>query len=866
MGYKELRVWARGRGNGWESKELEFYIKIGRDPDNFYMYRVPAHAGPGRNAWQPEVRVDFERFYRLRAQVQNAFLQSKTRNSCTGVDSALIANSKPPAGKRPDEVYAACADGYVVYTADPNVTPPNLAAVQELSVGFVRVAEAPSSPDAIMTGDTLEVWVDDIRLTNVVDTPGYAGQIGVNVIAGDIANFRVNTSRRDPNFRQLAEQPSYVTDNALDVGSDVHLERFLPQSFGYAMPLTVNYSSSGSDPFFISRSDVRGAGINRLRTPQSSSASYALSLRRITPLETPVLGTVLNNLALTSTYGSADSRNEYSTGNASNWTVGLDYTLAAQARSGRIPGLLDRVIMHLPDWLLDSDALRAFRGAKFRWNPTQFRLTSAMARSTDQRISFSKPAATDSDRFQPVVRGLNHIWRNGSAIEFRPVSGLSARWDITSLRDLRAYDDTNSVLVGNARVRPSLIAAGERQRFAGLDVGLERERQMSASFSIAPAVASWLRPHADFGTTYGMLRDPNPRTLLRDGTDDSSGAYRLPRRLQNGQTFSAGATVDIPRFLLLHTSDSSFFRRFTNMFQPVDVNFNHSLSSAFDGTPFTPGLAYQFGLGGVSSFRSLGGRRSTSTGLNNRLSVSHSVALPFGIMLANQYERASTSTWTGQLDNSQQRSDNDQQSFPKAQLRWSYRPPAFLLRVISSIGGNLGYTRTENSNFTPGLGTGATADQGRRVVKSMPMAGTIAWSLAGGFSTAAGYDRATNDDQRPGNHNSGETKRFTAEVGKPFHLPAQWKLTDQVSTRLSYERSSTVSNAIIGVAGTAPRPLANNERRAVNFNADTQLSQTLSGSLLFSRVLNIDNQNDRRFSQMVFTAVLSLQFFAGELK
>src|SRR5207247_1253558 len=40
--YRTLRVWARGRGVGWEDGDLEFFIKAGKDQDNFYMYHTPA--------------------------------------------------------------------------------------------------------------------------------------------------------------------------------------------------------------------------------------------------------------------------------------------------------------------------------------------------------------------------------------------------------------------------------------------------------------------------------------------------------------------------------------------------------------------------------------------------------------------------------------------------------------------------------------------------------------------------------------------------------------------------------------------------------------------------------------------------------
>jgi len=103
LGYKELRVWARGRGNGWgRNGELQFFVKIGRDPNNFYMYRTPINSGSSRAAWLPEIRVAFQEFFALRARLESAYLRSARDSvSCTGVDSALIARSGLPAGAAP---------------------------------------------------------------------------------------------------------------------------------------------------------------------------------------------------------------------------------------------------------------------------------------------------------------------------------------------------------------------------------------------------------------------------------------------------------------------------------------------------------------------------------------------------------------------------------------------------------------------------------------------------------------------------------------------------------------------------------------------------------------------------------------------
>src|SRR2546427_1670326 len=51
--------------------------------------------------------------------------------------------------------------------------------------------------------------------------------------------FRSSVSRRDAQFHQLGEDPSYVADNAASVAGTVRLDRFLPDRWGIAAPLTV---------------------------------------------------------------------------------------------------------------------------------------------------------------------------------------------------------------------------------------------------------------------------------------------------------------------------------------------------------------------------------------------------------------------------------------------------------------------------------------------------------------------------------------------------------------------------------------------------------------------------------------------------
>ena len=858
MGYGELRVWARGRNRGWgDNGELHFFVKLGRDPNNFYMYRTPARSGETQLAWT-DVRVDFERLYALRARVQNAFLrQSPDSLQCTGIDLELIQRSPVPAGSTGPR-YAACEDGYMVYTTSPGLTPPNLAAVQEMAVGMIRVAADPGAPNALIPGDTLELWVNDIRLTDVVNTPGYAGQLAVSLVAGDVATLRVNVARKDPHFRQLAEQPSFLTDDALDLATSVRLEKFLPRRLGLALPLAVSHTSSASDPMFVSRSDIRGAAIDGLRTPRSSATSYSLSARRAIPLEDGALAPVLNNLTLRSTYATAASRSEYTAGEARSWTLGAEYTVAAAARTTPLPEWVRGALGALPEWLAESAAGRALRAAELRWNPTRFVLTSGLARSTDRRETFLKPAAGAADDLPRAVHGSSHVWRNTSALELRPLGGLSLRWDINSLRDLRDYGDQTPI---------AAVAHAERGHLLGMDIGLERERVMSTGLALSPTVASWIRPNLSFGTTFTFTRDPNARTLLHIG--DSTSAGRLPRRLTSQQIFSASATIDLMRVLGASRGDSGILGRMAGVFQPVDLSFTRTLLSAFDGTAIDPPLGYQLGWGGVDDFREVEGRRATSAGITRTITASHSLSLPFGTALVNRYHRVYGTNWQRRLGESQAEIDNSTVTFPDVSFRWSFRP-ALLSDIITSIGSQAGVRRTLATTLVPSLGAGVSGEgaggaveRSASDIRQLPLNASVVW--AGGFSTSAGYNLISREDSRPGSLSTSDTREASGDIAKSFRPPRRWDLKSDIRVRAGYQESHTASYTFSTATGRRSR-LTDNGRYAINLNADTDLADNLTFSLQGARVVTFDRNYDRRFTQTVITAVLQLDFFGGELR
>ncbi len=870
MGYRTLRLWMRGRGNGWgPTGELNGFVKIGRDEHNFYMYRTPVNEGPTQDAWDPEVRVDLTRFQFLRAQLENNFLKSSTDSlACTGTDLELIRRSGLPRGLTVRR-YAVCQDGYIVYSADPSVTPPNLAGVQELSVGFVRIDSVAQGGSAIMANDTLELWVNDVRLSDVVDDIGFAGEVGVSMNAGDLADFRLNISKRDPNFRQLGENPSFLSTSGVSFGTTLHLERMLPARLGLVMPFNIDYAGSGVDQLFINKSDIRAAGIEGLRNPSDRRVNYSMALRRATPLTRGWYAPVVNGLSMTGSWTTGASKSAFQEASTSNYVLGAALDISGDRRESRLPGIVDKLFGVLPRFLRETETVRMLRGQNYRWKPTQFRITSSLARNANSTTSFTKAATAASDTGR-LITGLNHAWVNNARLEFRPTLGLTGTLDARQVLDLRDYRQTT---FGTDSTDRRQAAAAERLQFLGADVGLEQERTLTSGVLFQPQISLWFQPRLDFRSTFRLSKDPNARALLRE--QDTVGAFRLPQRLGAAQTLSAGTQVAFGRLLQARAAERSWVNRLGRMLAPIDISWSQDITSNYDNTVYDPGLGYQFGIGGIESFRGLNrDRLATAAGRVQNFSTIGALNLPLSLTLQSRFERGTTETWTRRaLDGFQALITSERRVYPDLTLRWNWRPVR-LAKIISNMNVQGGYVVRDQSTEVPNE-TGGLADRSRTLSRSPNVSGSITWAFLGNLAINGRMSRDDREDSRPGSLTLTEGRRLNFDVSRNIKLPKKWNTrTGQLRTRLSYQSEEAVTT----VGGTSDTPLApespaaslsvltNNGRRAFNLNADTDLSELLTFSLTASHVLTFDRNFNRRLSNTVISVVLNLRFFAGDLR
>lgn len=869
MGYRTLRVWMRGRGNGWGTNgELNAFVKIGRDENNFYFYRTPVQSGETVGAWEPEVRVDLTRFQALRAQLENNTLRNSADSlACTGTDLALIRRSGLPRGVAIRR-YAVCSGGYVVYSADPGVTPPNLAGVQELAVGFVRVDSVAHGGQAIAPGDSLELWVDDVRLSDVVDDIGFAGEFGLFANAGDFADMRVNLTRRDPNFRQLGETPTFLTSTGISAGTTVHLERMLPARWGVVMPLSIAYGGTGIEQLFINQTDVRADGITGLRNPHDRRADYAIGLRRAAPLTHGWYAGLLNGLALNAVWGGGDVQSAFQTSRNNNYAVTAALNLGGPAleRPGdplHMPRVIDRFLGGLPFGLSRSESVRGLRAQRLNWHPSRFSLTSGVARSLYNTTYFLKPALADADTGRPV-QALSHLWQNAGNLEFRPIHALTVALTGRQTLDLRNY--LNSASLPDS-INRGLAASAERLRLFGAGLGLERERSLTSLIDFRPGVTPWLQPTFRFSGNFGLYKDPSAPALI--ATADS-GRYKLPKRIGALQTLDAGVLLDPGHVISARSKPKSLRYALGRAILPLNVTWSRSLASNYDFTALAPGMFYQLGLGGVGTFRGLDGQLAAGAARVSSITATSSIVLPLSLTLISNFQHGATDTWTRRaVDDFQALITSDNTTYPdiSANWRWKATKPN---RVLGSLSFNAGYKLTDNNTLVLSE-SGAIAEQNRMHYVEHPVSGEVAWTAIQGLVTAATYSQASTSNTRPGTVTRDRPLRQSYTVSKPFKLPTDWKTRSGLMVRASYLSESAISlvqdapgsNGVLFVTG-APSVLTNNGLKRFNFSADTELANAMTFSITGSHAVLFDRNYNRRTSQSLVSAVLQMKFGSAD--
>ncbi|HWA15803.1 MAG TPA: hypothetical protein VG817_05180, partial [Gemmatimonadales bacterium] len=828
LGYREMRAWFRGRGPGWgPNQDFQAYVRVGSDSRNFYQYLTDALT----TTWEPEARIQLDRWRNLRAAIESRRLQglpadSTARVACGG-DTVSVA-------------YVLCDGPYLVHIENPAANPPNLAQVQEVAAGILRRSE-------IAAPDSAELWVDDIRLVEPISNTGSALALDARMVASDVADFSVQFVRQDGYFQQLGGEPSYRTTGSYILGSGVRLDRFLPTSLGITMPLQVGYTRSTVDPTLLTGTDIEARDLDRLRRPEAWTLSYNISVARVKRSKSWILRGLVDPLSLSyaSTEGSNTSELSEATNSARNLNATYNLAPGRKQVSLGLGGLADK----LPGFLRKSDGGNALAAARFNLAPTSIRFSSGLTRVKSDLIAFQVPVRRDLDTLLIPVVSERHEWRNSAGLSWQPVGMVNLSADLASTRDLRQYDDTTTL---------GRLVRGSRRTFLGADVGVERDRSLQTSLNVSPRIASWIRPRFLTGSGFVLSRSLTSRDPVQvDG--DTAGAFILPQTLNNSRSFELGASFDLPRVLVGLLGDSSRMVNALRRIRPVDASDRLTRTSTFDLATFDPDLSFQLGFGGLKDFlyhsrdTALGASESRITSLNS------GADLPFGLSFTLGYSRNRTNRFQ-RVGSGFLVSETKVREWPRGSVRLTRTLTG--LAPLSTFSLGTQFRTSDGRTVTPttfGPGT-----ESRLYSSSITPDAQVA--LKNGMVFTVAYSMLDQESKNSGSLNRTEQNDLTAGLNHSFTLPRAFGRTK----RLVRSQLSTVfshgTTCLQSATDEDCQTVSDTRRKEFRGSFDSDLARIITGGLSFSYSLSEAAHLNRKFEQIILTASLQLSLFAGDYR
>jgi cell surface protein SprA len=201
--------------------DLEIFLRFGSDSLNYYEYREPIRPG-----WDPmnDVNINFGQITALKLG----------RDSVQGFSARVPVPGGPPGA---------------TFQVRGN---PTLTNVRLIIIGIENPLNKGST---VVNG---EVWVDELRLTDVDDTPGWAYRFDTSLKLADIGNIAVNMTQRDPNFHALEDHfGTRNTDRNWGLSASLAFERFLPQSWaGTTLAFSYSHLEQVQNPKYMPGTDI----------------------------------------------------------------------------------------------------------------------------------------------------------------------------------------------------------------------------------------------------------------------------------------------------------------------------------------------------------------------------------------------------------------------------------------------------------------------------------------------------------------------------------------------------------------------------------------------------------------------------------
>ncbi|MCU0444405.1 MAG: cell surface protein SprA [Microscillaceae bacterium] len=232
LSYKRVRMYIHAESDNAQDNEVTALVRLGTDfTDNYYEIEVPLKLTPRGTTdpaiiWPTENEIDVQ-FTDL--------TDTKVARNLAGLNRVVP--------------FSQFVGKYRITV----VGNPDLSAVLVAMIGIRN----PNLQDFGRSDDRLPksmcIWVNEFRITDFDQTPGWAALGRTNIRLADLANIAASASHTTFGFGSINQRISERTrknTTTFNVQATLALDKFLPEKWGFKIPMLVDYEWRNVSPRF----------------------------------------------------------------------------------------------------------------------------------------------------------------------------------------------------------------------------------------------------------------------------------------------------------------------------------------------------------------------------------------------------------------------------------------------------------------------------------------------------------------------------------------------------------------------------------------------------------------------------------------
>lgn len=511
--------------------DAKFFIRFGNDAsDNYYEYEysltyTPKNARSPLEIWPSENNIDLE--------IQN-FVDAKLKRDKEAMNYIANRYLYPDFGDADHRIYVKGRPSL------GNVTTVMIG-IRNAGINIInRGHNPPETKDIVL-------WVDELRLAEIDNKGGYAGNASLNFNLGDFALVNTSASYSSVGFGSITQKPSeraQSAHSAFGINTSVNLDKFLPEKAGMKIPVNYSYTQTIEDPKYSPiDTDVEFSKANnkeelkkvaRTYTQQRAIGVVNMHKERVNEKKKPKFYDI-ENVSVSVMYNDDYYRDVYTKKNYRQYLKGnIDYNFTFK------PWVIRPFNKMISDTAKSYKYLRWAKEINFNLIPTRLSFRAELDRNYNElqyrniEAILTGANALDFD----IIKNRNFFfgWQYGLGFNFTK----SLKMEINSA--MRTLNDVENV----ANMSTSSIFKNPFR--AGRPVLYNHKVQLNYRFPFE------YLPYLDFINAelgYGFTYNWNARsTVMTHFTNPDTGiAESLGSIGQNTNNIIGTGTVDIPKFL-----------------------------------------------------------------------------------------------------------------------------------------------------------------------------------------------------------------------------------------------------------------------------------------------------------------------------